>query len=118
MLSDLAPSDHLSDAADEKLEQGELASRQRDLGIATPDPLCDQVDSQVTECDALGREWTPLAACERADPSQQLPKFERLGEISIGAGIEAFDPRVNRIPRRQHQHRHVGAGSTKLAAEC
>ena len=50
------------------------------------------------------------AAQQGVDPRVELGERERLGEIIVGAGIEAVDAVGHRVQRRQEQHRRPGAG--------
>ena len=58
------------------------------------------VDRQVTDFDALGRERPPIAPGQRAHARQQLAEIERLGEVIVGAGVEPLRPapRPHRAP--------------------
>jgi hypothetical protein len=74
-----------------------------------------QVDHQIADPQHRRRWAWPggRAAQDSADPSQQLPHMERLGEIVIGAQIQRRHLRLRRIGRRQQDHRHcrpLGAG--------
>jgi hypothetical protein len=46
------------------------------------------------------------AANERVDPGIQLGEIERLGQVVVGAGIEALDARIDLAARRENEHRH------------
>lgn len=41
----------------------------------------------------------------RADPRRELGHLEGLGQIIIGAAVEAEDPGLGRIARGDHDHR-------------
>src|SRR3546814_18913602 len=49
------------------------------------------------------------AAAERAEPRHQLFGFERLGEIIVGAGVQAFGPFAGPPERGKHQYRRPDA---------
>ena len=82
-----------------------------------PDPLAGDIDGERTDFDALGRERAPIAPGQRADASEQFAEIERLGEVIVGAGVEPCHSRLHRIPRGEHQHRHVGTRSTQFPAQ-
>ena len=46
---------------------------------------------------------------ERAKPREQLGERERLQQVVVGAGIEPGDAILDRIARREHQHRRPDA---------
>ena len=47
------------------------------------------------------------ASQQRFDPGFQFGQFERLGEVVVGAKIEAMHPIFHIAARRQHQHRQI-----------
>ena len=73
--------------------------------------------SQRTDANDRRRERTLAAADDRAQPRQQLAEVERLGQVVVGAAVEARDARVDRVARRQHQHRHRRAFAPDLPAD-
>ena len=58
----------------------------------------------------LGRGVFRPAAQDAADAQQQFARFERLGQVVVGAGLEAGNAVVGFAHRRQHQNRHAAAG--------
>ena len=50
------------------------------------------------------------APAERADPREELVERERLDEVVIGAGIEAFHAVSHRSARGEHEDGHLVAG--------
>ena len=50
------------------------------------------------------------AAQQRADARQHLLEMEGLGDIIVGAGVEALHLVAPAVARGQHQHRHGAAG--------
>ena len=56
------------------------------------------------------------AAQQRAHPGQQFFQRERLGQIVVGAGIEAGDPLGHRVAGGEHQDGQVVAGAAELTA--
>ena len=57
------------------------------------------------------------AAQQRPHPGQQFLERERLGQVVVGAGIEAGHPLGHRVARGQHQDRQVVAGAAELTAD-
>ena len=51
------------------------------------------------------------AAQQRAHARQHLLEMERLGDIIVGAGVEALHLVAPAVARGQHQHRHGAAGA-------
>ena len=49
------------------------------------------------------------AADQRAHARLQLGELERLGEVVVGAEVQARDPVLDRIAHGEDQHRHAGA---------
>ena len=45
------------------------------------------------------------AADQRAQPGEQLAEVERLDQVIVGAAVEPFDARLDRVARGQHQDR-------------
>ena len=106
MLGDLLAPDHASGVDGQKLQQRVLLGRQRQLVARARDAMRARVDAQVGRLDDR---ILPHAAApqQRAQPRQQLRKFERLDEVVVGAGVESFHAIGQRIARRQHQDRRV-----------
>ena len=46
-----------------------------------------------------------------ADPQHQFARLERLGDIIVGADLQALDPGLRLVARRQHDDRHRGRGA-------
>ena len=96
--------EHLAGPAHERLEQGELLGRQLDFGGSAPNlPGC-RVQPKITY---LQDGWSLRfsAAHDRAQARQQLGERERLRQIVVGAHVEPGDAILDRVARRQHQHR-------------
>ena len=55
------------------------------------------------------------AAQQRLDPAHQLAQAERLGQVVVGAELEADDLVDLVVARRQDQDRHLGAGGADAA---
>ena len=51
------------------------------------------------------------AAQQRADARQHLLEMEGLGDVVVGAGVEALHLVAPAVARGEHQHRHGAAGA-------
>ena len=66
----------------------------------------------------LGLDRRPGAAAEhRAQAQDEFVGLERLGEVVVGAGLEAGDAIFGRAPGGEQQDRHVGALGAQRAGE-
>ena len=54
----------------------------------------------------------------RLDPGEQLARRERLDQVVVGAGVQAFDARLLAGPRRQQDHRHRAAARDRRGARA
>ena len=91
----------------------------RDQLAADPDLVRGQVDRQVPVGDGAGsgvrQAGAAGAAQHRADPQRQLTRAERLGDVVVGAGLEA-DETIGLVPQRgQHDHRDRPPGAEPAA---
>jgi hypothetical protein len=64
-----------------------------------------------------GRPFHRAAPRERAQPCAQLRERERLGQIVVGAAIEAADPILHSDAGGQHQHRCPDARGPQPATD-
>src|SRR6476646_7787336 len=96
--------DHLAVMQNEKLEQGEFLRRQLDLPPGAPHSLCFQVDLEVGYAQGLGQRCAAPAG-KGAHAREQLSEGERLGQVVVGADIEAGNTVVDGVPRGEHQDR-------------
>src|SRR4051794_36932649 len=92
--------------AHQVLEQLELALRQVDGALAAAHLVRVGVQRQVRD-DQRGASARRPAAQERAQPRPQLLALERLDQVVVGARVEALDPRLDGIARREDQDRDV-----------
>ena len=70
--------------------------------------MAGAIERQATQLDLLvRRDGTAGAAQYRIDARQQLARRERLGDVVVGATIEARHLVALRGARRQHDHRQV-----------
>jgi hypothetical protein len=56
-------------------------------------------------------------AGERPQPREQLGEGERLGQVVVGAAVQAGDPVVDAVARGQHEDRRPHAGLPQLPAD-
>ena len=57
------------------------------------------------------------AAQQRLDPAHQLAQAERLGQVVVGAELEADDLVDLVVARGQDEDRHLGAGRAQAAQD-
>src|SRR6266481_5471908 len=98
------PIDHLPVMKHEKLQQRELLRRQLDLFPGTPHAVGLEIDLEIRDLQSF-REGSPTPSGERPDPRQKLPEREWLGEVVVGANLEAGHTIIDGITRGEHQYR-------------
>ena len=102
------------------MQQVELVAGQHARRVAEGDFARRRSDLQPAEAHRL-RGVRPCtgaagaAAEDRAKSREELAGVERLGEIVVGAELQADDPIGVVAPRGQHEHRHVGGGPDAAA---
>jgi len=101
---DLVLADHRVDVGEEVLHDRVLALRQLQRPAVDGGALLREVDRERAVLDDA-RALRAAAARERGNPRHQLLGRERLGEVVVGAGVEAMHAVGHRLARRQHQHR-------------
>ena len=89
---------------DQVLEQGVLPRRQRQWLPSTARTAGTRVQFEDAGAKNRGRWGPPAPANDGAEARQELAEIERLREIVVGAAVQAGDPRLDRVPRGQHQH--------------
>jgi len=70
--------------------------------------VAGDVHFEVGEAQPLAGQRRPHAPQNRLDPSHQLARGERLGDIIVGAGLEASDPVHLLAAPGHHDDRHIG----------
>ena len=98
-----------SGVAREVQQERELLRRERDVAAdcgARHDAAVSITRSPTTIGGGMHFAAPPR---ERAQPSEQLAEIERLGEVVVGAGIEAGDALLDGVERRQHQNGHLAS---------
>ena len=81
---------------------------------AAADAMAGAIERQPADLDASRRCRSGAAAPQhRIDARQQLARRERLGDVVVGAAIEAGDLVALGGARRQHDHRQVARVATR-----
>jgi len=65
----------------------------------------------------LRQQRLPPAADKRPQTREELAEIERLHEIIVGAAVEAFDPRLDRVASGHHEDGHGAARLANRAAD-
>src|SRR5689334_7046907 len=117
LVQELVARQRLARMAQEALEQRELARAEIHRSTADGDPAASLVERDRTGGEDRVRASRPGLgpASERSQPRGQLLVGERLDEVVVGAGIEARDAVVDRVPGGQHQDRQVALAPTNAA---
>src|SRR5215207_5196961 len=106
LVEQLLTRDHEPLVAHQVLEQLELALGQLDRALAAMHLVRVGVEREVADAQR-GHAARRAPAQQGAEPGEQLLALERLDEVVVGADVEAFDARVERVARGQHQDRRV-----------
>src|SRR5690242_5346039 len=110
---DLGAAQHPARVSEQVLDQGVLAGAQLDRCPAPTYLPGGYLELEIGEAEGC-TERTGGPARERAETGQQLLHVERLGQVVVGAGVEARHPIVERVPGGEHDDRGAataGAGS-------
>jgi hypothetical protein len=114
---DLPVGDQLSGMLDHVGEQAELGRREPDLLAGQPGAMVVEIDDEVTMLEPsravrVGRRGPPEG---RLHPGRQLRKAQRLGDVVVGAELEALDAVDLLAARGEHDHRNGRAGTQPAA---
>ena len=102
--------EHLAGVAHEELEQRELLARELDREIVSPHLVAGRDRARDRPpCRIAGRGSAPRRI-SAADPREQLLERERLREVVVGTHVEAANPILDGVARREHQHGRPAAG--------
>ncbi len=99
----------------EVAQQAKLGGAKMHRLAAADHTVGDQVHDDVGVGKRLVGQRGPDAAQHGADTRHQLGRRERLGDVVVGAGVEAAHAIALLTARRQHDDRQVGGGG--LAAQ-
>src|SRR5215211_2708212 len=106
LVEQLLARDHQPLVAHQVLEQLELALGQLDRALAAMDLVRVGVEGEVADAQR-GHPARRSPAQQRAQPREQLLPLERLDEVVVGADVEPFYARVERVTGGQHEDRGV-----------
>jgi hypothetical protein len=84
---------------------------------AAPHLVRDGVELEVVEAQHVALVLPAAAAQQRLEAGEQLLEREGLGQVVVGAGLEARDAVVDRVASGEHQHRRAVAGVAQAAAD-
>jgi hypothetical protein len=115
VLDQVRPGEGLAGPPHQLVQQRELLGRQRDAPLAPVHRAGRRVEHQVADVQ-LGGTFQGLAAGQRPHPGQQFVQRERLGEIVVGAGVQAADLVEHGVAGGEHEHRHPAAAGADLPA--
>ncbi len=73
------------------LQQPELRRPEMHIAHAAADAVCRAVDMDVAEAHGIGRKAWAHTAEHRANTRQEFGRRKRLGDVVVGADIEAAD---------------------------
>ena len=107
LRQELRVEDDLAGVGGEVLEEQPLGPRQLDELAAAPDHPPLQVDLDIVEGDDAGAGLDAgRAPDDRPDAGRQLVGVERLGDVVVGAEVEALRLVGGRALGREEDHRH------------
>ena len=101
----------------EELEQGELAGGQPDLATTTPHTQGRWIQLEIGDVDPRRTVINP-ASPKRPNPGPELGHREGLGEIIVGATIQALDPVREVIEGGEHEDRRVEPAAPERCAHA
>src|SRR5436305_6840591 len=98
---ELFGADDAAFSGDEHFEDRELLPGQRDVAAVAVDLTAERIQPQT--CDLLHR-WPVVGtpAVERSETKYELPEFERLREVVVGAELEPGDLVVETVSSGEH----------------
>jgi cobalt-zinc-cadmium efflux system outer membrane protein len=114
VLPDLVARDDLPFAKREIFEQRELARRERDYSSGAPDDSRRAIELEITDLDQVGDRLIS-APNEGPQTREQLVERERFDEVVISAEVEAVDPIMHLISRRDDEDADARASGTEPA---
>jgi hypothetical protein len=116
VLQQLALGHHLPGPPHQVLQQGELPGGQLDVGLRAPDPPGRRVQGQVTRPELCGP-GDRAAPEQRPQPGGQDHVRERLGQVVVGAQIQAVRLVVLAVLSGQDEDRYPVLLGAQLLAD-
>ena len=107
-VHDLVARQHAARGARQHYQQVELVRREVARLAGQPRLAGGQINDQTTKLElVLGRGLGRRAAQQSLEPGQQLARLERLGQVVVGADLQADDAVHGFAARREHQQRQA-----------
>jgi hypothetical protein len=103
-LLELGARQHATCVQHEFVQQIELPRLQLDRLRPKLHGACGRIETQRTDCE-YRRGLASRATDQRAQACGEFVEIDGLLDLVVGAGIEAPDAVIDRIPRRQDEHR-------------
>ena len=103
--------------AHQELEEGELPGGQLNWGVAPPDLVGLEIENEVGHLQPVGMAVLLLPPHERPQPGEELFEGERLGQVIVGASVEAGDAVMDLTARGEHDDRRLNAVLAEPAAD-
>ena len=111
MLGDFVPAEHAIHVAQKQFEYRELTRSQLDGSRSTSYDVVCRVELHVANAKERIARWL-LPPQQGADTGKQFARIEWLGQVIIGAAVEAGDSVVYGVQRGEHKDGHVVRLST------
>src|SRR5579863_713251 len=115
VLGDFGAADDAANVTHEKFEQGVFFVGQGNMAAGAGSSLPGRVQGQGFNGELSGLQLERTAQ-QSAQAGQEFAKLEGLGEIVVGAMVEAGDAVFDGIARSQHEHRNALAVFAEPAA--
>src|SRR5690606_26427188 len=100
----------------EDFEDGELLSGELEVTAGAVSPATERIEPEVGELQEAGR-GRGGAAGERSQAHDELLEGERLGEVVVGADLEAAYLVAQACGRGQHEDTGAGVGAGDMSAD-
>ena len=106
-VEQLAAAEDTAGAFHEKLQQPVFGRPELQRMAAADDAVRHRIEHDIADFDRLAGEGGADAPHHRRHPRHQLARGKRLGEIVVGAGVEAADAIILGLARGQHDDRDM-----------
>jgi len=113
---DFGAGDDAAGVTHEMFEEGVLLGREADLARAAAGRMAAGIDDEVRDGE-LARKDVAAPPDECAKAREQLAEVEGFGEVVVGAGVQAGDPVLDGVARREHEDGRVDAFVSDLSAD-